>query len=339
MEQLKNFLTELEEPVFFEINIIVELNWKVHSRIQKILSQSQNKMQILVELTKFGMEIELGLKNNSTSLVQTQVSMYSGLFTPIYLRLKDICFGINNEIVQDIKSTMKNITGINISTTIKNYYLTRYRDIPFEDFGIGIKVSPNQTKEYLENQLEVSGLIGLFAKPTDKIMLKKYDRIWNALYSQNVSDVLNESAYVFVSSNEEEKILHSIQLSSDKKQDFQELEFQKQIEQTEQTEQREQNDMLQLEILKKNYENKYVIQNDLINKTSEKLVVVSDNILDDECENDENDESDENAENNDLNLNLENSAKLNISSDAKSFISNTNNKKKKKKNKHNNRKN
>jgi hypothetical protein len=227
LECIENFIHELDKSDYFSISIIREINQSVKIFLQNIISihsNNPNLLYVLVELVKYGLRLEdyVGLSgkfgsdnrpilnNNSTSIVSEQIASISNLFIPIIWKIKEISYKINCEILQDTKlhldnfikwiecnqsqvyqDNTKTFKTIQICSLVKSQYNTKPKDIPFDDFGISIKISNPNDKILFKKFIDS---FEIFANP-DKILGKKYDWIWkvsNSNISENQMYFLNE---------------------------------------------------------------------------------------------------------------------------------------------------
>ena len=204
MDKLLIFTQELKKPNILNISVINELNLYVCDKFEKLFQLyaiTKNKFFILQELVKFGILLENTL-TNKIDFVSMQLSTLSNLIIPIILRIKEVCFELNNQIIDDFKSyynliidnepkyqeKLKIFKSIQIFSYIKIYYNSKPTEIPFDDFGISIKI-PNPNDKYLFKDIIEFNQIFLVS---DKILAKKIDWIWKA----NNSDINNKSNYM-----------------------------------------------------------------------------------------------------------------------------------------------
>ena len=105
MENLLSFVQELKKPNLLNITVINELNTRMSEKFENLYKSytvSLNKLYVLQELVKFGVELENVLSSRD-DFVSEQLATFGNLFIPVILRIKEICFELNNQIVTDVK--------------------------------------------------------------------------------------------------------------------------------------------------------------------------------------------------------------------------------------------
>lgn len=202
MEQLLKFNLELKKKNILNISVITDFNCSVSERFEKLFSiynLGHNKFYMLQELVNFGMELE-NINQNNDDFVLEQLSTFSNLYLPIVSKIKEVCFELNNQIINDLKLSYDNIIesdsyqdkikiykSIQIFSNVKNFYYIKPKEIPFDDFGIGIKI-PNPNDKPLFKDIIDS--FGIFSLPT-LVLSKKMDWIWKPLNS----NMINENSF------------------------------------------------------------------------------------------------------------------------------------------------
>ena len=192
MEQLLKFNLELKKINFLNISVIKDFNSSISERFEKlfkIYNLTSNKFYILQELVNLGFLLE-NLPNNKIDFMSEQLSTFSNLFNPIIFKIKEISFELNNQIVNDLKLTYDNAIeseltykddikiykSIQFSSNVKSYYNNKHREIPFDEFGVSVKI-PNSNDKYLFKNIIDS--LNVFSVPI-LILSRKYDWIWKA---------------------------------------------------------------------------------------------------------------------------------------------------------------
>lgn len=194
MEQLLKFNLELKKKNFFHLSIITEFNNFVSQNFDTIIDIYKltfNKSYVLQELIVLGKIIE-NISTRAEDVISIQLSSFSNLYQPIIIKIKEICFELNNEIINDLNNYLdiylkkdksnldnhKTIKSLLIFSNIKIYYNTKLNEIPFDDFGICIKTSNLNDKELVKNIIET---LNIFKFPNSLILKKKIDWIWKAI--------------------------------------------------------------------------------------------------------------------------------------------------------------
>ena len=192
MEQLLKFNLELKKNNFFKLSIITEFNNFVSQNFDTIIDIYKltfNKSYVLQELIVLGKIIE-NIPMRSEDVISIQLSSFSNLYQPIIIKIKEICFELNNEIIDDLNNYLdinlkkdeldnsKTIKSLLIFSNIKIYYNTKLNEIPFDDFGICIKTSNLNDKELVKNIIET---LNIFKFPNSLILKKKIDWIWKPI--------------------------------------------------------------------------------------------------------------------------------------------------------------
>ena len=203
MEQLLKFNLELKKINLLNISVIKDFNNSISERFEKLFrvyNLTSNKFYMLQELVNFGTVLE-NLSINKDDFVSEQLSTFSNLFNPIILKIKEVCFELNNQILNDLKLSYDNMVeleplyvdnvkifkSIQLFSNVKIYYNNRPREIPFEEFGICIKI-PNPNDKYLFKN--IIDLFGIFSLP-NLILSKKIDWIWKASNSNSNSNSIS----------------------------------------------------------------------------------------------------------------------------------------------------
>ena len=167
MEQLLKFNLELKKKNILNISVITDFNYSVSERFEKLFrvyNLTHNKFFILQELVNFGMELQ-NISDNKDDFVLEQLSTFSNLYLPVLTKIKEVCWELNNQIINDLKLTFDNIIEseqsykdkikiyktIQIFSNVKVFYNQKPKEIPFDDFGIGIKIpNPNDKPLFKE---------------------------------------------------------------------------------------------------------------------------------------------------------------------------------------------
>ena len=209
MEQLLKLNLELKKINIFNISVIKDFNNYVSDRFEKLFrvyNSTSNKFYMLEELVKFGIILE-NISDNKDDFVSEQLSTFSNLFNPIVLKIKEVCFELNNQIVNDLKLSYDNMIelepsykdnikifkSIQIFSNVKFYYSSKPREIPFDEFGVSIKI-PNPNDKHLFKNIIDS--FGIFSLPT-LVLSKKMDWMWKALnYNSNINENLSYLKWV-----------------------------------------------------------------------------------------------------------------------------------------------
>lgn len=195
MEQLLKFNLELKKINLLNISVIKDFNNSVSDRFEKLFrvyNLTSNKFYMLQELVNFGIILE-NISGGKDDFVSEQLSTFSNLFNPIVLKIKEVCFELNNQIVNDLKLSYDNMVelepsykdnikiykSIQIISNVKYYYSPKPREIPFDEFGISIKVPNPNDKPILKNIIDS---FNIFSLPT-LVLSKKMDWMWKALNS------------------------------------------------------------------------------------------------------------------------------------------------------------
>lgn len=191
MDKLMNLSLELKKslnsPIFKYINIsfIKELNNSLSKNIDMIINsytETQNKFYMLERLVKFGMIIE-NISNNKDDLISIQLSSFVNIFNPIINKIKEICLELNNQVVNELKSLLENIIKsqsdisfnnkpLHIFSNVKIIYNENPTKIPFEDFGLCLKIQ-NLNDKYLSTKI-----IDYFNQNIIKPISKKENLLW-----------------------------------------------------------------------------------------------------------------------------------------------------------------
>ena len=220
MDLLQSLMNGLGKQNFLNLSFIRELNSNVKLQLNIIHSQYNrdgNKYNLIQELVKYGFRLETLVKSKGEEILDLQMSFFSGLLNPIIFKIKEVCFYLLNELVDDIKNIIdkylevfddintimstdnrskilytKCSKFINTSMSIcvpvfgKQYQMTKLSETSFNEFGIVIKI----TNPNLKNQLKpLFELLGLFVLPdkTDAFANKKFDWVWKINQLNNLS--------------------------------------------------------------------------------------------------------------------------------------------------------
>ena len=117
MEQLLKFNLELKKINILNISVIKDFNNSVSERFEKLFrvyNFTSNKFYILQELVNFGLLLE-NLSINKDDFVSEQLSTFSNLFNPIIFKIKEVCWELNNQIVNDLKLSYDNLSELESS--------------------------------------------------------------------------------------------------------------------------------------------------------------------------------------------------------------------------------
>jgi hypothetical protein len=213
MENLLSFVQELKKPNLLNITVINELNTRMSEKFENLYKSytvSLNKLYVLQELVKFGVELENVLSSRD-DFVSEQLATFGNLFIPVILRIKEICFELNNQIVTDVKllyddviksqpdyqEKIKIYKSVQIYSYVKVFYNVKPREMEFDEFGISIKV-PNYNDKYLCKDIIES--FQIFYIP-DKVLIRKFDWVWKA---EN-SNIDEKSIYLFILTDKSDK--------------------------------------------------------------------------------------------------------------------------------------
>lgn len=201
MDLLESLINELGKQNFLNLSIITELNHKVLCRLEPIYLRylkDKNIYFLTQELVLYGSELESLNNSKSDKILEIQMSWIYNLLSPVIFKLKQICFYLLNELVDDIKKTIDKYLELLSGTTFlhskclkfiqtnssvavlgygKEYQMTKLADTNFNEFGITIKITNPNYKNQL-NQL--IGLFQIFTLPdkSDVILWRKFDWVW-----------------------------------------------------------------------------------------------------------------------------------------------------------------
>lgn len=369
MEKLKLLIDDLSKPVFLNLSTIIELNHAIGLELKQILithaqfqTHTQTRMHALMyvlnKLAKFGSKLECEFKfdskcdsecdskcefgydknllvcmsnTDSFDIVQYQLGTFRSLVKPICMRLREICFELNIQIVDNIKFELSELYKLNtnqdrnrdqdqnqdkdqdiahniihdmtkllnVTSSIKNYYNTRHKEIPFDEFGVNIKISSSNpcTKSHIVNLINH---MDIFSQPHEKILLRKYDWVWNVF--DDCDNVYNSKLFTNNkhNNNNDENIDKHIDEHIDKhNNNYRDLMLVTLSGANTNTDviSSATND-LSIKIKNKTNEKYYVIKNDTNNNIKSKIIVEKNNV---NCERDECDDMKSNvSEQNDI---------------------------------------
>lgn len=206
MNSIDNIIEELKiSNCYFVPSIINEINtFVIHklSDINNIYKNDFDKYYLLGNLVNLGWKLENIISSNNTILL-LQLNFFSGLFKPIINRIKDVCIEINLELVNEYKEQIynlimsnlnkyavhkKNIKFIQINCFCKNINHSINKEISFDDFGIGIKITNLHFKDIFKDLIVETNLPIQNNDPKDK----KSDLFWKAIEYKNYSDIYCE---------------------------------------------------------------------------------------------------------------------------------------------------
>ena len=208
MDLLESLINELgkQHPVL-NLSFVCELNTNVRTQLYQIYSQYSidfNKYQLVQELVSYGYRLESLIKSKSTDVLDLQMGFFSNLLNPIVLKIKEICYNLTNELVDDIKIKIEEYSNfmdgvfnqddtmlisyhkclkfvqINNFITVpvfgKQYLSTKLTDTNFNEFGITLKIINPNYKNQLKPLIE---LLDIFCIPDkNDLFFKKFDWVW-----------------------------------------------------------------------------------------------------------------------------------------------------------------
>ena len=217
MDLLESLVDELgKQNSVLNLSFINELNCNIRNQLSKMYSQYKidlDKYFLVQELVSYGYKLESLIKTKSTKILDLQMSFFSNLLNPIILEIKEICYNLTNELVEDIKNKIEEYSNLmdeilNQSNTLlisyskclkfvqinnfitvpvfgKQYLSAKLNDTSFNEFGITLKIMNSNYK----NQLKpVIGLLGIFNIPDkNDLFFKKFDWVWKINHLDTLS--------------------------------------------------------------------------------------------------------------------------------------------------------